>query len=346
MSGLSAHGERVYRAMLGGSGQTVASIAAELGIPEQLVYEGLDELADLELVRRSEGNAAALPRPVNPSTALAALLARTDAEIARRRQQTETISAALEALAAEQQAHRGSEVFVRLEGIHTVRARLEELSATVRREVVSVNPGTAQKPEAKAASRPLNAQMLARGVAIRCVYQDSYRNDRNLVEYADWLTGLGGQIRMVPMLPTLMVIYDGVTALLPLDPADTGLGAIEVRSPGVLAAAVALFEQLWAIGRPISADRKAGGGGLDPQERALLRLLAAGVTDDAAARRLGLSRRTITRMMSEITERLGATSRFQAGIRAAQRGWLDDQPGDPAPVGEASQVTAGGDSPR
>jgi DNA-binding CsgD family transcriptional regulator/sugar-specific transcriptional regulator TrmB len=330
--GISAHGERVYRAMLSGSGRTVADIATHLGVTEQQVHEGLDELADLEMVRRS-ADSAVLPRPISPQAVLAALVARSEAEIVQRRRQIEATTTALEALAAEQQASRGGEVLVRLEGVDTVRVRLEELSATVRHEVVSVNPGTAQKPEAKAASRPLNQQMLARGVSIRCVYQDSYRNDRNLVAYAEWLTGLGGQIRMVPTLPTLMVIYDAEIALLPLDPADTTLGAVEVRSPGVVNAATALFEQLWAVGRPISADRRADESPLDPLEQALLRLLAAGITDDAAARRLGLSRRTITRMMSEITERLGATSRFQAGIKAAQRGWLDDRADDGAPAG-------------
>ena len=47
-----------------------------------------------------------------------------------------------------------------------------------------------------------------------------------------------------------------------------------------------------------------------------------GHTDESAARKLGLSVRTIQRMMSELTGRLGAESRFQAGAEAVRRGWL------------------------
>ena len=40
------------------------------------------------------------------------------------------------------------------------------------------------------------------------------------------------------------------------------------------------------------------------------------------ARRLGLSRRTVQRQMQQLMRRLGADSRFQAGLQAKARGWL------------------------
>ncbi|HEV7963709.1 MAG TPA: helix-turn-helix transcriptional regulator [Actinoplanes sp.] len=62
--------------------------------------------------------------------------------------------------------------------------------------------------------------------------------------------------------------------------------------------------------------------GLSGSDRTLLRLLALGVTDEAAARRMGVSVRTIRRHVSQLLDRLDAVSRFQAGVQAAQRGWL------------------------
>ncbi|MEO3854275.1 LuxR C-terminal-related transcriptional regulator [Acrocarpospora sp. B8E8] len=67
--------------------------------------------------------------------------------------------------------------------------------------------------------------------------------------------------------------------------------------------------------------------GLSPRRRRrcpheLLRMLLEGQTDERAARRLGLSLRTVRRSMSSLMTRLGARSRFQAGARAVQRGWL------------------------
>jgi len=63
-------------------------------------------------------------------------------------------------------------------------------------------------------------------------------------------------------------------------------------------------------------------GGLRPLDRALLQMLAQGCTDESAAKRLGLSLRTVRRMTAVLLGRLGARSRFQAGVRAAQQGWL------------------------
>ena len=53
-----------------------------------------------------------------------------------------------------------------------------------------------------------------------------------------------------------------------------------------------------------------------------MKLLAAGLTDEAAAARLNISHRTARRLMAGLMERLGARSRFEAGLKAAQRGWL------------------------
>ncbi len=120
----------------------------------------------------------------------------------------------------------------------------------------------------------------------------------------------------------LLVIYDRTTVLLPIDPADTPRGAIEERSPGIVALACALFDQFWASAAPLGV-RSREDGELEPMERQLLQLLAAGHTDDLAARRLGVSLSTVRRLMASLMDRLDARSRFQAGIHAAQRGWLN-----------------------
>ncbi|MBW1598593.1 response regulator transcription factor [Streptomyces sp. JJ38] len=52
-------------------------------------------------------------------------------------------------------------------------------------------------------------------------------------------------------------------------------------------------------------------------------MLVRGLTDRAVARRLGLSERTVRRMVAHLMDRLGAASRFEAGARAVERGWLD-----------------------
>jgi DNA-binding NarL/FixJ family response regulator len=92
--------------------------------------------------------------------------------------------------------------------------------------------------------------------------------------------------------------------------------------PSVVTAVIALFDRLWAAAAPLTASDMARGAGLSERERELLGLLSGGCTDESAAARLGVSVRTVRRMMSGIMNRLGARSRFQAGLRAADRGLL------------------------
>lgn len=58
------------------------------------------------------------------------------------------------------------------------------------------------------------------------------------------------------------------------------------------------------------------------EELEILRLLAQGLTDEAIASRLGLPNRTYSRRLVMLWSKLGARSRFQAGVLACRRGWL------------------------
>ena len=72
---------------------------------------------------------------------------------------------------------------------------------------------------------------------------------------------------------------------------------------------------------PIGADASEVGS-VDEDTRQLLALLASGLKDDAIARQLGLSTRTMRRRIRNLLDDLAAANRFQAGVQAARRGWL------------------------
>ena len=61
---------------------------------------------------------------------------------------------------------------------------------------------------------------------------------------------------------------------------------------------------------------------LSAAELLLLALLGDGLKDEAVARALGVSVRTVRRMVAELMHRLDARSRFQAALLAQRRGWL------------------------
>lgn len=65
---------------------------------------------------------------------------------------------------------------------------------------------------------------------------------------------------------------------------------------------------------------------LSSRERAILLLVATGLTDRQIAERLGISRKTVSNHVSVILQKLGARRRTDAAVRAVQAGLLSDKP--------------------
>ncbi|MGV9881792.1 LuxR C-terminal-related transcriptional regulator [Streptomyces sp. NPDC003006] len=57
---------------------------------------------------------------------------------------------------------------------------------------------------------------------------------------------------------------------------------------------------------------------VDEVRRAVMQLLVSGLTDDAIARRLGVSRRTVAGHVAAISDALGSRSRAQLGYLIAR----------------------------
>ncbi|MFE3143993.1 helix-turn-helix transcriptional regulator [Streptomyces scopuliridis] len=319
--GLSGHAETIYRAALQYPDHGVLALCEDSGLSEAEVRAALDELAALALVKPSDQYGERL-RLVSPEVGLATLLASAEATLAERQAQLQKTRAEIAAMAANHRDTRSSESVVRLPGLDAVRARLEELQQTTEFECLSLNPGGAHKPDARNAATPLNEEALRRGVTIRAVCRESFRNDAATLLYARWLTEHGGHMRTLPTVPIQMIVIDRRTAILPLTPTEPRSGALEINSPGVVAALCAFFELCWSKATLFGEQPPSDKAGCTPMERALLEFVANGDTDEAAGRKLGISLRTARRMMATLMERLDASSRFQAGVHAAKRGWL------------------------
>ena len=329
MLGLDADAEAVYRAMLARPKDGVAALGEQTGLTQEQVRAALDTLSELALVRPSYEHGGG-PRAVSPDLGMEVLLARQQHELARQQQRLEASRATAAQLIAEYSDLRPrseSPGVEQLTGLDQIRDRLATLTREVTSEVMGFNPSSAQTEEGMAAARPLDRELLERGVRIRTLYLDSIRNNPPTIAHAEWLARHGGQVRTVPTLPTRMIIIDRASAVIPVRSDDTAAGAVILTGQGTVTALCALFDSTWAAGRPLGEAPPRDAHGLTPQEQAALSLLAEGHTDDAVARRLGVSPRTARRVTTELIERLGARSRFQAGVRAAQLGWLPS-PGD------------------
>jgi DNA-binding CsgD family transcriptional regulator len=163
---------------------------------------------------------------------------------------------------------------------------------------------------------------VGRGVQVRALYHDSTRSNPPALGHARRAARCGVEVRFAPIIPPPLVICDRQVALIPAAE-DRPETALCVREASVVAVLCAVFDNGWdtamSQGTRITPEETAS---LTPGEQALLRLFAAGFTDEAAACRLGVSLRTVRRRVEGLMARLQASSRFQAGLNAARRGWL------------------------
>jgi DNA-binding CsgD family transcriptional regulator/sugar-specific transcriptional regulator TrmB len=325
--GLGPQEEDVYRLLLINHGLSMADLVMTSGLPPEQARGAVDRLIELNLVHDTTADSAdSVLQPVDPRDGLQSLLSDQLAELHIRQREYEENRATISKLLVEFNdlyPAQGNQDGERLIGVDAIRTRIKALAMSSTTECMTFNPGGAHSAASLEASKPLDRDLIARGVHMRTVYLDSVRNDGTTSEYAHWLTELGSQVRTVPVLPVRMVLVDRKVALVPVDAYNSRKGAVQLRSPGVIAALVDLFERVWAQAVPFGAPpQKRHDNGLTPREQELLKLLAQGLTDAAAGKSLGLSLRTVRRMTADLSERLNARSRFEAGLRAGQRGWL------------------------
>lgn len=183
-------------------------------------------------------------------------------------------------------------------------------------------------------------ELLAHGPSptIRRIYERSTLISTGMLAEVQALISAGELVAMVPELPFKLALVDRRKALLPMAEGEELTAMMIVRRSPLLDALFELFEAQWARAMPIPhstrlavlpdvPDAHSGESG-DQPERArsgvqeLLTMLSAGMTDDAIARQLGVSARTVQRRISELMETLGTRNRFQAGVQVVRHGLL------------------------
>ncbi|MGH3433998.1 MAG: LuxR C-terminal-related transcriptional regulator [Thermocrispum sp.] len=210
------------------------------------------------------------------------------------------------------------------------RGAVDTAVAAATREVV-VGSSVIASGAPLAMPRRIDLDNLRRGVRYRLLYPDRSRVAPVLARQLGRLALLGAEVRTMPSVPIDALVIDAALAVLPREARVEGPCALAYfQLPSVVATTLELFELVWSAAVPLcSAELPEIPTGCDvtERERELLTLLSAGCTDRTVAARLGVSVRTVRRMMSEMMNRLGARSRFQAGAKAADRGWLEQRAG-------------------
>lgn len=201
--------------------------------------------------------------------------------------------------------------------------RVEQLQRSARFGLMAVYADRPPSPSEIAASVPADIAALRRGVRMQVTFPLSFLDVPHVTEYAALLGRHGASVGYLPKPGRPFVLVDDVTALIPLE--------IDAAEPTVIMTGdTHLCRSLLELGRRVDAsawcetDARAARSSpqLTPGQRRVLELLYAGMTDLAAAKKLGITDRTVRRHVAEVCRLLGARSRFEAGARAVERGLI------------------------
>ncbi|WP_405617077.1 helix-turn-helix transcriptional regulator [Streptomyces sp. NBC_01511] len=322
--GVSPTEEEIYRHFLRNPDTSADDIHLLVHTARDDARRGLDRLRELGLLHPDSSHRCV--SPADPGVALGRL---TDARLNALHEELRRLMQArdlVDGLRAEQGSRlppvRGIE---QLEGLSEIRNRIDDLAFFARDEILSVEPYTKLSPENIERSRPLDLRCLRRGVRIRNVVLAAALDDLPTREYLRELVKRGAQIRVAENITERILVYDGRTALVPVDPQNTSRGALLAHKSGLVSNIIALFEKIWSQADDLltvtkeSAD--AVGGLSEIEQRVLISMCTVG-KDEAGARDLGISVRTYRRHVADLLQSLGAASRAQGALLARERGWI------------------------
>ncbi|MFC0627655.1 helix-turn-helix domain-containing protein [Kribbella deserti] len=292
--GVCREDEHIYRALLARPDATIAELVQDIEWPTSRVTKHLRSLETLGLASRTSGRPARFT-PAVPEAAVEVLALRQQAAIVQAR-----INAAV--LAQEFRAGDGAGPFTVVRGREAVAQRFFQAQQTAVQEVLLLHK----------APYVVEREPVQKGVSYRTIYDmEGLTNPSDLQAAAEL-----GDARMLRDVPLRLVVTDRRTGLL-----QTGEDVVEIGRSALLDGLLTLFELLWQKATPLVVSREAVGV-LSAEDERLLALAAAGLTDQAIARRLGVAQRTVERRMQRIMKALDATTRFQAGLRAGHQGLL------------------------
>lgn len=325
--GLSCAAHVLYRRLLSVS---AVPLTGNHGIEAATIAELTNAGLALRLPDEHPAHPVAIDEPrlvaTTPDEALARLLIAEEKRLNARQERLLEVRNELAGLRASFETARGGSRPTGLVEIIVGRAAIEAAHRAVhvaaQRELSICDTAYFDvPPETPVVILPEPTKLMA-GLRFRTIYDHSIFDldpEHGAITLSESLAG--GEIqRLVPELPLKFVLADESLALVALT--LTGLdGALLVRSGPFLQLLRLYFELLWQRAVPIGGEDETANE--HEMYGAIPRLLATGLSDDAVARQLGLSVRSVRRKIAEMMDDLGAVTRFQAGVLAERAGLLE-----------------------
>jgi Sugar-specific transcriptional regulator TrmB len=312
--GLSPDSETVYEALLRGGPASAPELATGTGLRLARVRALLRQLEADALVTRGQGSPTRYA-PVDPDIALDVLLLRREEQLRRARARARELSESYHREAPARDPAQLVEVVV---GRDLVTQRVQQAQRSARHQLRYLDkPPYASDPTN---SNQAELDFLRDGGEARVVYEPAALDIPGRLRDLEAGIELGEQARSHPQLPTKLILVDDRLGLLPLLPSPMPAidSCVIVHRSSLLDALSALFEAYWGLAAPLRFDSTVDH--TEPDQRRLLALMGAGLSDAAIGRQLGISYRTLQRRIHDLMAGMHAQTRFQLGVRATTEG--------------------------
>jgi sugar-specific transcriptional regulator TrmB len=240
-AGLSRYESLVYLGLVQDRNARVVEIARRTGVPQPKVYQALDALVEKGFCAIG-ADAVNRYRPVDPALAFQSQLARLAAQQTDVQGLAQELGEVYRSGAEEQRWAPPIEI---VKGLPQIRALLVDQVRQARAEILYF--GQSPQVPALEVAQALWERAEA-GVRLRLVFDERYFDGAEERKEEDGLLRMvKAEKRMVPELPTKMIVVDRGTALLSVSkPGAEGFLVLVLRQEGLTAHCLASFEHVWS----------------------------------------------------------------------------------------------------
>ena len=207
---------------------------------------------------------------------------------------------------------------VELRGLPNINRFLTAAVGDAQFELLTAQPDGPRSAAILAEAIERDKRALERGVRMRTLYQHSARRSVATREYVEEVSKHGAEVRTLDEFFNRLIVVDRRLAIVP--GAEGYHVAEAVHDAGLVAYLVDIFERYWErargfTDRELNTEREVA----DDVHNMTVRMLVEGHSDNASAKRMGVSTRTYAGYVASLKAEYGVETRFQLGYAIGQQ---------------------------
>jgi hypothetical protein len=214
---------------------------------------------------------------------------------------------------------------VELRGLPNINRFLTAAVGDAEFELLTAQPDGARPADVLAEAIERDKRALQRGLRMRTLYQHSARRSVATRHYVEEVSRHGAEVRTLDEFFNRLIVVDRRLAIVP--GVEGYQVALAIHEPGLVAYLVDIFERYWErargfTDRELNTEREVA----DDVHNMTVRMLVEGHSDNASAKRMGVSTRTYAGYVASLKAEYGVETRFQLGYAIGQ---LEEREQDP-----------------